>query len=119
MPTLNCPRFKSEMFVMIAREMNIPWRAAEAMHWQLGEEEIARRAGTVPFSSSSSLSLEPPPKKRKSGPSPEASDSTNEVGSDLGPGTNTVDSGPGSGTNAVDSGLGSGTNAVETGASEA
>ncbi|EDN05793.1 predicted protein [Histoplasma mississippiense (nom. inval.)] len=43
-------RFKSEMWAKIAEEMAMPWRAAEAMHWQLGEQEIARRAGTVPFS---------------------------------------------------------------------
>lgn len=30
--------------------MAVPWRAAEAMHWQLGEQEMARRAGVVPFS---------------------------------------------------------------------
>lgn len=29
--------------------MQIPWRAAEAMHWQLGETDMARRAGVVPF----------------------------------------------------------------------
>lgn len=28
----------------------MPWRAAEAMHWQLGEVDMARRAGVVPFS---------------------------------------------------------------------
>lgn len=52
---------------MIARERNIPWRATDAMHWQLREEEIVRKAGTVPISSSSSLSLEPSAKKCKSG----------------------------------------------------
>lgn len=36
--------------------MAIPWRAAEAMHWQLGEHEMARRVGAVPFSLSSSTS---------------------------------------------------------------
>jgi hypothetical protein len=30
--------------------MQVPWRAAEAMHWQLGEIDMARRAGVVPFS---------------------------------------------------------------------
>lgn len=30
--------------------MKMPWRAAEAMHWQLGEEEMTRRAGVNPFS---------------------------------------------------------------------
>ncbi|EDN09607.1 predicted protein [Histoplasma mississippiense (nom. inval.)] len=48
--TLLYERFKSEMWAKIAEEMAMPWRAAEAMHWQLGEQEMARRAGTVPFS---------------------------------------------------------------------
>ncbi|KKA16796.1 MYB DNA-binding domain protein [Rasamsonia emersonii CBS 393.64] len=46
-------RFKAEMWSKVAEEMAIPWRAAEAMHWQLGEQEMARRAGVVPFSLSS------------------------------------------------------------------
>lgn len=29
--------------------MVLPWRAVEAMHWQVGEVEMARRAGVVPF----------------------------------------------------------------------
>ncbi|KAK0732653.1 hypothetical protein B0T21DRAFT_384877 [Apiosordaria backusii] len=42
-------RFKPEMWAKVAEEMQVPWRAAEAMHWQLGETEMARRAGVVPF----------------------------------------------------------------------
>lgn len=42
-------RFKPEMWAKVAEEMAIPWRAAEAMHWQLGENDMARRAGVVPF----------------------------------------------------------------------
>lgn len=38
------------MWSRIAEEMAIPWRAAEAMHWQMGEVEMARRAGVAPFS---------------------------------------------------------------------
>ena len=38
--------------------MGIPWRAAEAMHWQLGEDDMAKRAGAVPFSQSSSVVFE-------------------------------------------------------------
>lgn len=38
------------MWGTLATELNVPWRAAEAMHWQLGEVEMARRAGVVPFS---------------------------------------------------------------------
>lgn len=38
------------MWAKVAGEMAVPWRAAEAMHWQLGEADMARRAGVVPFS---------------------------------------------------------------------
>jgi hypothetical protein len=47
------------MWSKVAEEMAIPWRAAEAMHWQLGEQEMARRAGVVPFSLSSHA-IDPP-----------------------------------------------------------
>ncbi|KAI9684698.1 MAG: hypothetical protein M1829_000073 [Trizodia sp. TS-e1964] len=46
-------RFKPDMWSRVAEEMQIPWRTAEAMHWQLGEADIARRAGVIPFSLSS------------------------------------------------------------------
>ncbi|KAI1175740.1 hypothetical protein F4777DRAFT_302263 [Nemania sp. FL0916] len=46
-------RFKPEMWAKVAEEMAIPWRAAEAMHWQLGEQDMARRAGVTPFALSS------------------------------------------------------------------
>ncbi|KAM0282558.1 hypothetical protein ACHAQH_002926 [Verticillium albo-atrum] len=43
-------RLKPEMWAKLAEEMAVPWRAAEAMHWQLGEADIARRNGVTPFS---------------------------------------------------------------------
>ncbi|KKA26939.1 hypothetical protein TD95_001059 [Thielaviopsis punctulata] len=43
-------RFKPEMWQKVAEELAVPWRAAEAMHWRMGEEEMAKRAGVVPFS---------------------------------------------------------------------
>ncbi|KAI1480362.1 hypothetical protein F4774DRAFT_81252 [Daldinia eschscholtzii] len=50
-------RFKSEMWAKVAEEMSMPWRAAEAMHWQLGEQDMRRRAGvTVPFALATSAS---------------------------------------------------------------
>ncbi|KAE8348180.1 hypothetical protein BDV28DRAFT_105598 [Aspergillus coremiiformis] len=58
-------RFKAEMWSKVAEEMAIPWRAAEAMHWQLGEQEMARRAGVVPFSLSSSAIDPPAPRTRR------------------------------------------------------
>ncbi|KAI9923688.1 hypothetical protein ASPWEDRAFT_177891 [Aspergillus wentii DTO 134E9] len=59
-------RFKAEMWSKVAEEMAIPWRAAEAMHWQLGEQEMARRAGVVPFSLSSTAIDPPAPRRRAS-----------------------------------------------------
>lgn len=53
------------MWSKVAEEMAIPWRAAEAMHWQLGEQEMARRAGVVPFSLSSSAIDPPTPRTRR------------------------------------------------------
>ena len=43
-------RMKPEMWAKVAEDLQVPWRAAEAMHWALGEAEMARRAGVVPFS---------------------------------------------------------------------
>ena len=37
------------MWAKVAEEMQVPWRAAEAMHWQQGEIDIAKRARVVPF----------------------------------------------------------------------
>ncbi|KAH6670113.1 hypothetical protein B0J14DRAFT_619186 [Halenospora varia] len=60
-------RFKPEMWSKVAEEMAVPWRAAEAMHWQLGEADMARRAGVVPFSLSS-VTLDAPPQGHRSSP---------------------------------------------------
>lgn len=38
------------MWSKVAEELAVPWRAAEAMHWMMGEADMARRAGVVPFS---------------------------------------------------------------------
>src|SRR5579862_3653707 len=57
-------RFKQEMWSKIAEEMAIPWRAAEAMHWQLGEQDMAKRAGVLPFTLSS-VALDAPVKGRR------------------------------------------------------
>lgn len=59
-------RFKPEMWSKVAEEMAVPWRAAEAMHWQLGEADMARRAGVVPFSLSSVTVDTPAPGHRTS-----------------------------------------------------
>ena len=49
------------MWSRIAQEMALPWRAIEAMHWQIGEQEMARRAGVTPFSlAHNNLNTAPP-----------------------------------------------------------
>jgi hypothetical protein len=37
------------MWEKIAKEMQIPWRAAENMHWQMGEIDMAQRANVPVF----------------------------------------------------------------------
>lgn len=49
------------MWAKIAEEMTLPWRAAEAMHWQMGEHEMARRAGVTAFSLTSNNLINGPP----------------------------------------------------------
>jgi len=44
------PRLKQDMWSQIAEEMGIPWCAVEAMHWQMGQHEMARLAGVIPLS---------------------------------------------------------------------
>ncbi|KAF2811669.1 uncharacterized protein BDZ99DRAFT_440567, partial [Mytilinidion resinicola] len=42
-------RFKDQMWQKVASEMQIPWRSAESMHWQLGEQEMSARANAPVF----------------------------------------------------------------------
>ncbi|KAJ9602004.1 hypothetical protein H2200_013563 [Cladophialophora chaetospira] len=56
--------------------MAMPWRAVEAMHWQMGEHEMAKRAGVTPFSLTNPTggidpaALPPRPPLRHVGPPP-------------------------------------------------
>lgn len=61
-------RFKADMWAKIAEEMAIPWRAAEAMHWQIGERGMAQRAGVTPFTFSNVASSPPQRARRASQP---------------------------------------------------
>ncbi|RMY80572.1 hypothetical protein D0862_12674 [Hortaea werneckii] len=56
-------RFKKDMWEKIAKEMQLPWRAAEAMHWQIGEVEMAQRANVPVFhlAGAGNASAPPPP----------------------------------------------------------
>ncbi|RAR04738.1 MYB DNA-binding domain containing protein [Stemphylium lycopersici] len=42
-------RFKDQMWQKVATEMGIPWRSAESMHWQLGEQGMSARANAPVF----------------------------------------------------------------------
>ncbi|OAL01959.1 hypothetical protein IQ06DRAFT_129986 [Phaeosphaeriaceae sp. SRC1lsM3a] len=56
-------RFKDQMWQKVATEMGIPWRSAESMHWQLGEQEMSARANAPVFQlhpSATGASLSPP-----------------------------------------------------------
>ncbi|KAF3029176.1 hypothetical protein E8E12_000183 [Didymella heteroderae] len=44
-------RFKDKMWQEVATAMGIPWRSAESMHWQLGEQEMSARANAPVFQS--------------------------------------------------------------------
>ncbi|KAF1961370.1 hypothetical protein CC80DRAFT_402444 [Byssothecium circinans] len=55
-------RFKDQMWQKVATEMGIPWRSAESMHWQLGEQEMSARANAPVFQlHPSATSLNSPP----------------------------------------------------------
>ena len=47
---VNNNKFKPERWAQIAKEVGIPWEATASMHCQLGEQEMARRAGPALFS---------------------------------------------------------------------
>lgn len=52
-------RMKSDMWAGVARDLGVPWRTAEAMHWILGEQEMARRAGVTPFAMAGTSGIPP------------------------------------------------------------
>lgn len=45
-PSTDSFRLKSEVWNPIANEIGLPWRACEAMHWNMGVNEMSRRANT-------------------------------------------------------------------------
>lgn len=57
---LTSVRMKSDMWAGVARDLGVPWRTAEAMHWILGEQEMARRAGVTPFAMAGTSGIPPP-----------------------------------------------------------
>src|ERR1700749_2549675 len=71
------------MWDMIAKEMGLPWRAVEAMHWQMGCEDMASRANVPVFQPhvhASTKTQSSIPTKRKVSKSPPATMSDSSVG---------------------------------------
>src|SRR5215469_13594359 len=48
------------MWEMVASELGLPWRAVEAMHWQMGAEDMAARANERVFQPQSSSNTKVP-----------------------------------------------------------
>lgn len=68
---------------MIAKEMGLPWRAVEAMHWQMGCEDMASRANVPVFQphlNASSTQHSKIPMKRKNSGSPQTGMSDSSAG---------------------------------------
>lgn len=63
------------MWEKIAKEMQLPWRAAEAMHWQIGEVEMAQRANVPVFHLAHQ-----PGSSNQAGPGSEGRSSTSPTG---------------------------------------
>jgi hypothetical protein len=49
-------RFKQQMWETIAKEMGLPWRAIEGIHWEMGREEMASRANVPVFQPHAAIS---------------------------------------------------------------
>src|ERR1700744_236764 len=58
------------MWDMIAKEMELPWRAVESMHWQMGQEDLASRANVPVCQPHISTVKKSSPNKRKMSKSP-------------------------------------------------
>src|ERR1700760_2761237 len=57
-------RFKQQMWEMVAKEMGLPWRAIEGIHWEMGRDEMASRANVPvfqPHAATNTTQRRPPP----------------------------------------------------------
>lgn len=64
------------MWRKVAREMGIPPRSAESMHWELGEEGMSERANAVVLQLRSSATGNNSPFSEESSPAPTSHDFT-------------------------------------------
>jgi hypothetical protein len=52
------------MWEMVAKEMGLPWRAIEAIHWQMGPDEMGQRANVPVFQAHNTQRSKSPPTSR-------------------------------------------------------
>lgn len=74
---------------MIAKEMELPWRAVESMHWQMGQEDLASRANVPVFQPHTAPLTKVPTMKRKASKSPPTAGSDSSRGRGPTPSTTT------------------------------
>jgi hypothetical protein len=74
---------------MIAKEMELPWRAVESMHWQMGQEDLASRANVPVFQPHAAPMTKVPTIKRKASKSPPTAGSDSSRGRGPTPSTTT------------------------------
>jgi hypothetical protein len=60
------------MWQKVATEMGIPWRSAESMHWQLGEQEMSARANAPVFQLHPSATANGSPTQPQALPAPQS-----------------------------------------------
>lgn len=68
---------------MVAKEMGLPWRAIEAIHWQMGAEEMASRANVPvfqPHATAAGVRTKSPPSSKNPSlaPAPSAASASGE-----------------------------------------
>jgi len=73
---------------MIAKEMELPWRAVESMHWQMGQEDLASRANVPVFQPHLSATTKTTSSKRKLSKTPPTIGSDSSYGRAFSPSAN-------------------------------
>lgn len=63
-------RFKQQMWETIAKEMGLPWRAIEGIHWDMGRDEMASRANVPVFQPHAAATTSTPQRRSPPGPRP-------------------------------------------------
>merc|ERR1711981_89163 len=63
-------RHKQQMWDPIAKEMGLPWRSIESIHWDMGPGEMASRANVPVFQPHAAATTLTPQRRSPPGPRP-------------------------------------------------